>query len=615
MNGFKNSKFYLRLTILRQFFYIMGVRPIHIILPIVLSFIAASFDGISLGLLIPLARGIVENNFGFISETPLLKHVFAFAGGLFHSIGPGFSHNKNIFLFLVVTIFLAVVLKNIIGYINSVVFAYWHTRFKNNIYKFVFNRFVSFGKLFFDRTSQGYLNLVLDYSERVMDLLDAFERSIKNFFTLIVYFVIMFIISYKLTLITIVLFPILHFVLKAIISKIGRVAELKNAVKVDLSRRVFNILSCIPLIKAYSKEDETKKMYATINDDLRKLDFRAQRTIALIEPIQELIITTALLVMISVVALLLARDKPGDISVFVVFFYAARRSLPMFNIFNEMRSIFAQIKPPLKEISKILDDKDKFFVAGGSKRFEGLRSGIEFNHLNFSYIKGIQVLKDIKFFIEKGKMTAIVGPTGAGKTTLISLLMRFYDCPPSSILVDGVDIRDFTLKSLRAHITLVSQEVLLLNDTLKNNITFGLDREITIDQMVDVAKKARLYDFVMRLPDGFDTEIGDRGVRLSGGEKQRVAIARSLLKGSEIFILDEATSSLDSQTEIIIQDAINEAAHGRTAIVIAHRLSTIKHADKIIVIENGRLIEEGPLSELLSKKGKFYEYWEAQKFY
>jgi ABC-type multidrug transport system fused ATPase/permease subunit len=162
---------------------------------------------------------------------------------------------------------------------------------------------------------------------------------------------------------------------------------------------------------------------------------------------------------------------------------------------------------------------------------------------------------------------------------------------------------------------LVSQDTLLFNDTIKNNIIYGLKRMISDEEIIDVAKRARLYDLIISLPEKFDTYVGDRGVRLSGGEKQRVSIARALLKGAEMLILDEATSSLDSSTEKLIQDALNEVMEERTAIVIAHRLFTIRHADKIVVIENGSLIEQGSLNELLEKKGKFYEYWEAQKFY
>ena len=483
------------------------------------------------------------------------------------------------------------------------------------MYNFIFKRFLSFGKLFFDKTSQGYITLTLSYGSTLITLLNLFKIWVNNIFTLIVYFTIMFVISWKLTVITILIFPVLYYSLRKIINNIGHVAILQNESRMRLERNVFNILSCIPLIKAYSKEDSIYKDYTKINEDLRILDLRSVNFYSFIEPIQDMITTLALLIMVSVVALLLAKDKPAEISVFVVFFYAAKRSLPMFNVFNDIKVSLIKSKPPLKELFKVVDDKDKFFVSEGKQVFPGLQNEVRFNHLDFSYSKEIPVLKNISFSIEKGKMTAIVGPTGAGKTTLISLLMRFYDCPPESIFIDGTDIRDFTLKSLRAHMALVSQEVLLFNDSLKNNIIFGLERGISEQELVTITERARIYNFIKQLPGGFNTEIGDRGVRLSGGEKQRVAISRALLKKAEIMILDEATSSLDTKTEQLIQEAINEALKDRTAIVIAHRLSTIKNADKIVVIDNGCFIEEGTLTQLLEKKGLFYEYWEAQKFY
>ena len=209
---------------------------------------------------------------------------------------------------------------------------------------------------------------------------------------------------------------------------------------------------------------------------------------------------------------------------------------------------------------------------------------------------------------------AIVGPTGSGKTTLISLLLRFYDCPSSSILVDGVDIKEFNIKSLRNHIAFVNQDVMLFNDTLRNNIIYGFREEISDDVLLEVIRKARLDDLLNKLPDGLDTLIGDKGVKLSGGEKQRVAIARVLIRKSEILILDEATSSLDSKTEAFVHEAIDEAVKGKTSIVIAHRLSTIKNADKIVVLEDGKIVEHGSLNALLKKKARFYSYWAAQKF-
>lgn len=612
ISQFREHKFYQRYLILKKFLRIMGLKPMHIILPAILSFISAFFDGIGLGLLIFLAKGMVSD-FGFVKEIPILKNILTvFPNLLPASIA---TPNKSIFLFLVVLVFVAVLLKNAILYASQTLSSYLNIRFKYNVYKFVFDRFLSFGKLFFDRTSQGYITMVIHYSGTVMNMLEVFERSVNNLAALIIYFAIMSIISWRLTMVTIFIFPVLHFSLKAIIKKLQDISTLRNESWIGMNRAVFNILSCIPLIKAYSKEEKTKIIYAKVVNDLKKLDFRSMRIVKLTEPIRELIITMALLLMVSIVALLLAKDKPAEISVFVVFFYTARKALPLFNIFNEIKTSFAEAKPPLKEIAKVLDDKDKFFIVEGKKVFPGLKAKIEFNRLNFSYLDGMPVLKDISFSVEKGKRTAIVGPTGAGKTTLISLLMRFYDCPPSSIIIDGADIRDFTLESLRGNIALMSQEILLFNDTLKNNLIFGLDREISEAELINVSKKARIYDFIASLPRGFDTNIGDRGIKLSGGEKQRIAIARALLKDSDIFILDEAMSSLDSNTEKLIQEAIDEAIKDRTSIIIAHRFSTIKNVDKIIVIENGRFVEGGSLSELLNKKNKFYNYWQAQKFF
>ena len=225
------------------------------------------------------------------------------------------------------------------------------------------------------------------------------------------------------------------------------------------------------------------------------------------------------------------------------------------------------------------------------------------------------ILNDINFSIEKGKVTAIVGETGAGKSTIVNLLLRFYDCPPNTIFIDGTDVRRFTVRSLRDHMALVTQEGYLFNDTLKNNILYGLKQDVSNKKLLKAIDKARLSDFVNNLPKGLDTVIGDRGVRLSGGEKQRLAIARAMLKSAEIIILDEATNALDAQTEKLIQGAIYEAIAGKTAIVIAHRFSTIRNADKIVVMENKKIIEEGTVSKLLEEKGKFYQYWQAQRFF
>ena len=295
------------------------------------------------------------------------------------------------------------------------------------------------------------------------------------------------------------------------------------------------------------------------------------------------------------------------------YFYIILNASHKFGTISGFRGSIAACVGPLDEVMEIFSDEGKHYVRNGDENFGGLKENIEFKNLTFSYADEREVLKNVSFEVRKGKMTAIVGPTGSGKSTLINLIMRYYDCEPGSITVDGTDVREFTLDSFLRHVALVSQETLLLHDSLKNNITYGLS-EVSEEALNEAVERARLSELVSLLPEGLNTLIGDRGVKLSGGEKQRVSIARALLKGSEILILDEATSSLDSKTEKLIQEAIDEAITDRTAIVIAHRLSTIQHADSILVLEDGKIKEQGTLDELLAKKGAFYGLWEEQKF-
>jgi ABC-type multidrug transport system fused ATPase/permease subunit len=222
------------------------------------------------------------------------------------------------------------------------------------------------------------------------------------------------------------------------------------------------------------------------------------------------------------------------------------------------------------------------------------------------------VLRGVSFIIPAQQVTALVGPTGSGKTTIVSLLLRFYDCPPNSIFFDGEDIQDFTASSVREHMAFVSQDAWLFNDTLWANLTYGLPA-VTEEEAISTLERARLFELVQRLPKGLQTEIGDRGVQLSGGEKQRLSIARALLKKAEIVIFDEPTSALDAQTEQLVQAALADAMQGKTVLVIAHRLVTIQHADSIVVMEAGRVVEQGTWHELYSRhEGLFRTFWEAQ---
>ncbi|MGZ9106941.1 MAG: ATP-binding cassette domain-containing protein, partial [Rhodoplanes sp.] len=248
----------------------------------------------------------------------------------------------------------------------------------------------------------------------------------------------------------------------------------------------------------------------------------------------------------------------------------------------------------------------------GAKPLVVSKGEIRFENVGFSYEKDRRILRDVSFEVPAGKMVAIVGPSGAGKSTISRILFRFYDIQSGRVTIDGQDIRDVTQKSLRAAIGVVPQDTVLFNDTILYNIRYGRP-DASDEDVVAAAKIAQIDEFVQTLPQGYKTMVGERGLKLSGGEKQRVAIARTLLKGPPILVLDEATSALDSHTEKEIQDALDRATKDRTTLVIAHRLSTIVHADNIVVLDKGELVEQGTHAELIAKGGLYASLWSRQR--
>jgi len=604
------SKLYLNIVRVRRVSRMMGIKLGHFIFPMCLALGSALFEGISIVLLIPTVRGIIKMDFGFVKEVPILKSIIA---NLPHFV---IVRNTSIFVLLLVMIAFAVIAKNVLEYLSDVGISCQVRKFSSQLKKNIFARYLSFGKRYFDDNSMGSLNhVLLNFTTMIANQIIALEASLILIFILIAYLGIMVTISWKLTIFLIFIFPLVDYSSKQLIKKIKKSSVVWAEARTSLSKKIFNILSCMPLVKVCVTEEKERKQFNDESDTIKELEVNLDKKRCLVSLIHEIIALVMLLLFIAAVAFLVVKNKSGDVAAFVVYIVSVRRVLTYTKGVNAFRVALANIEGPMKSIWKVFDDKDKFFVADGRREFKSIKRSIEFNHLDFSYKEGTQALKDISFSIEKGKMTAIVGSTGSGKTTLINLILRFYECPSSSIFMDGIDIKEFTLKSLRSHISLVSQDPLLFDDSLRNNIVYGLEKKCTDDELIAIAKKAKLYDFILKLPEGFDTVIGDRGVQLSGGEKQRVSIARALLKKTGILILDEATSSLDTHTERLMQAAIEQAICGKTTIVIAHRLSTINNADKIIVIEDGKCIEEGTLNILLKNKGKFYKYWQEQKFY
>jgi len=277
--------------------------------------------------------------------------------------------------------------------------------------------------------------------------------------------------------------------------------------------------------------------------------------------------------------------------------------------------IYTSVQTALAGADRVFDilDQDVELLWEGQHELQNFNDGIEFKNVSFHYpSRKAIVLDDISLSVKKSEIIAIVGMSGAGKTTLVDLLFRFFDATSGSILIDGINIQDYKLASLRRQLALVTQETFLFNDTIWNNIAFGSEREATRDEIVKAAKAAHVDHFVSNLDDGYETIIGERGVKLSGGQRQRIAIARALLRNAPILVLDEATSALDSESERLVQDALYNLMEHRTSFVIAHRLSTIKYANRIIVLDKGQIVESGTHESLLANSGLYRKYYEMQ---
>ncbi len=593
-----------------KIFYLLDrihVRPIHIIIPVALAILAAMFEGAGLGLLIPILNGFLQKSFSFVTEAPIL-------GPFVQMLPPSILENDRLIFGVLLGGFIAIyILKSILRFLSVVTMAYMSERTIHHLRKALFSRYLSFGKFFFDNTNIGHHGAVLlEFSRYALQPLIAIDKIVNALFALLAYIIVMLMISWRLTLIALPLFFILHMVIKNIIVRLRMISHATVERGSDLNKKSVEILSTMPLVKSYRTERLEQQRYTKISDEKARLQFRSVFLLSIIQPLQENVMLLVVCAIFAGSLYAFGRDEIASAPALIVYFYVVMNAASKLGQVSGFRGTLANTVGPLNAVLEVFDDNGKYFVRGGNEEFPGLQKEINCKNLSFSYTER-EVLKGMNFTIKKGQMTAIVGPSGAGKSTLIHLLMRYYDCPPESIFVDGKDIRTYTLDSYLRHIAIVSQETLLLHDSLRNNIMYGLEG-VTEEMLQDVVRRARLKDFVNQLPQGLDTLIGDRGVRLSGGEKQRVSIARALLKGAEILILDEATSSLDSQTEKLIQEAVDEAVAGRTAIVIAHRLSTIKHADKIVVLKDGTVTEQGTLDELLKEKGTFFHLWEEQKF-
>jgi ATP-binding cassette subfamily B protein len=422
--------------------------------------------------------------------------------------------------------------------------------------------------------------------------------------------VILLILDWRLALVTLISVPIL-LVLAAQVSR--RLRPLWNKIQNevgDLGTIMQESLSGVRVVKAFAREDFEIEKYEVQNLKLRELNMSAMRLSAWNQPLMVLALNVITVIVIWVGGAAVVHRQLSLGTLVAVTQYIFLLATPV-RSFGFMVNWFLRALSGGIRIFSVLDREPEIADAPHAKTLQHVEGHIAFEHVSFSYANGIEVLHDVTIDARPGQVIALLGTTGSGKSTLLHLLPRFYDVTKGRIMLDGMDVRDVTLASLRRSIGLVLQDVFLFNATIRDNIAYGA-AHATDEEVIAAAKVARLHDFICTLPDGYDTWVGERGVTLSGGQKQRVAIARTLLLNPRILVLDDSTSSVDMETEYLIQQALDAVMHGRTTFVVASRVRTIKHADQILVIEDGRIVEQGNHATLIEQGGSYARLYDLQ---
>jgi ABC-type multidrug transport system fused ATPase/permease subunit len=523
------------------------------------------------------------------------------------------DHQQTLVLYCVV-ILIITVLKNLFLYLQGYFMAWVQQSIMREFRDRLFEKYQRLSLDYFHHRRTGQVmarvtNDVVVLNEAI-DI--GFNRLVADSIMVVVFTAFLFILSWKLTLLAMVCLPAVFGFIWFIGKKMRKYSERTQQRMADVNSVLEENVSNMRIVKAFSMEDfEARKFFTTTYNYFRSL-VRMTRIRHLASPINDLLATTA-----GVIILLYAGSRimsgegelqAGDFITYVV---------SMFSLFKPAKEL-GQIHIKLQEgiaaserVFEVLDTPETIMDNHDARAVVRFTHAIRFEKVSFQYDSKEPVLREIDFEVRQGEVVAVVGPSGAGKTTLFNLLPRFYDPQRGRITIDDCDIRGLTLKSLRGLMGIVTQETYLFHDTVRSNIAYGLS-EVEDRKIVDAAAMANAHEFISSFPEKYETVVGSRGMRLSGGQRQRIAIARALLRNPQILLFDEATSALDTESERQVQEAIDRLLVGRTTLVIAHRLSTIKHADRIIVLDKGEIVEQGSHDELMEREGLYHRLYTMQ---
>jgi subfamily B ATP-binding cassette protein MsbA len=593
----------------------------NLVLIFILSIFYAVLNGLSIYLVIPLLDTLFQGSGASqqVSTTQSLQSSSSFLPGFLIDLKETasqwftdfvYSGDKiEILMKICVVILIVFFLKNLFGYLQSYFMAYVEYSSMNDLRDAAYKHLHKLPISYFKKERVG--NLISRFTNDISKIQDSisatFSSLIKEPLTIIVFLIIALSISWQLTLFAAVILPVSMLAIMWIGLKVRKQSTLVQRKIADITSVLQETISGVKVVKAFGMEPYENKKFVKETKSYLKTILKIVRIRDAASPITEMISIIVGAIIIYYGGTLVLKSATISASLFMGFLLAIFQMMKPIKDLSTVNNRIQEAGAAADRIFEILDTIPDIKDSKDAKTLSDFKETVRFNKVSFKYEDSEEwVLDDINIEVVKGDIIALVGPSGGGKSTLVDLIPRFYDPIKGSILIDGEDIRNYTLDSLRSKMGIVTQETFLFNSSIKDNIAYGLDN-YPDEKIIEAAKAANAHEFIIQTNDGYDTIIGERGVKLSGGQRQRLTIARAILKNPDIMIFDEATSALDSESEILVQEAIERMMKNRTTVVIAHRLSTIRNATRIIVIERGKIIQTGTHQELMLRENGLYK--------
>jgi len=585
--------------ILREFKHF----PRIVVLAFMFTFLAATFEGIGIGFLLSFIQSLTNPNGESIKTGIQWIDIWV--------LGANTSANSRT-VRISILILLSTWMRAFLNYLSIIYIETSEIKLLDRLRRQIFEQLQAFSLGYFSKTKSGEIvNTITTELERIKTAFGGVAFVITRCLVGAVYLSTLLLLSWQLTLLAVILFSLMAAGLSTINARVREVGFETSAAYGHFTSTALEFINGIRTVHAFSAQEFERKRFYESSSRVVKSAIKINQMMSLVKPLSESI-ATAILVSLIIMAfngILIAKSLP--VASLLVFFFVLIRLVPTFQDINGTRVTLNSLQGAAVNVKELLRTDNKDYFPNGHLEFSGLKRAINLVSVDFGYEPHNLVLHDISLTIERGKMTALVGGSGAGKSTLADLIPRFYDPTRGTILIDGVDLKTYEIKSLRQKLAVVSQDTFIFNANVRDNIAYALEG-VEEAEILEAARQAYALEFIQQLPEGFDTQLGDRGVRLSGGQRQRLAIARALLRDPEILILDEATSALDSVSERLIQKSLEKLSVGRTVIAIAHRLSTITRADQVVVLEQGRIVEQGKYQELIEQGGRLWKYHQMQ---